>query len=446
MAPLVHLYSTDARLVRRVLGRDVGAFEFLVARHQKRAIAVARSLGVRSGELEDVVQESFLRALEKLSQLRAPDRFRVWFLQIVRNVARRTVADQRVRGDQAADDPAEAATHVERLEQGELRHAVRRAVDQLPESVRETVYLYYYEARSVRAVASSLGVSRAAVLKRLERGRNLLRAELWKEFEETLRDAIPGAREWERRARRVSVVVLSSAGLSLAGGKGALAATGAGTIKKSTELVGGVVMTKKTTVAIGIAVVAAIGLVSWLMFADRGADEASNPRVADIQSSGDDLQTPVVNEEAEPAAPAGERVELAEEQPAGGQVLRGVIRDEQGRSIEDALVLTLPTERWQALAAEGPRHGTGELTPAVPAGVRPLARLEGYCGGGSQHCGWSVHLLIARRRAIPATRSSRRISPGQRYRSRNRQRENDRARCCAQGRCDPVRNRTVGGR
>ena len=75
MAPLAEVYWTDARLVKQVLAEDPRAFERLISRHQKRACAIARATGVRPDDLEDVVQESFVRAFEKLAQLRAPGFF-----------------------------------------------------------------------------------------------------------------------------------------------------------------------------------------------------------------------------------------------------------------------------------------------------------------------------------------------------------------------------------
>src|SRR5262245_57056076 len=82
----------EPRLVKAALAGDAAAVEELVLRYQRRAHAVARAITAGStAEPEDIVQESFLQALRDLPRLRRPECFGRWFLQIVRNVARRAL-------------------------------------------------------------------------------------------------------------------------------------------------------------------------------------------------------------------------------------------------------------------------------------------------------------------------------------------------------------------
>src|SRR4030095_7493728 len=76
---------SDARLVERALAEDAGAFEALVRRHQKRAHAIARAVGVRGAAVDDVVQEAFFAAFRGLRSLKDPKSFGGWLLAIVRN-------------------------------------------------------------------------------------------------------------------------------------------------------------------------------------------------------------------------------------------------------------------------------------------------------------------------------------------------------------------------
>ena len=59
---------TDAELIRDVLGGDTGAFEILVARYQPRIFGTARKYARRDSEVEDIVQEVFVKAFTKLIQ------------------------------------------------------------------------------------------------------------------------------------------------------------------------------------------------------------------------------------------------------------------------------------------------------------------------------------------------------------------------------------------
>ncbi|MBI2377478.1 MAG: sigma-70 family RNA polymerase sigma factor [Deltaproteobacteria bacterium] len=81
---------TDEELVRRVLGGDEWATEVLFRRHAGVVIGTATRLLSNASEAEDVAQDTFIVAFEKLSQLREPGAFRGWVLQIaVRQVHKR---------------------------------------------------------------------------------------------------------------------------------------------------------------------------------------------------------------------------------------------------------------------------------------------------------------------------------------------------------------------
>ena len=69
------VHGSDATLVTRVISGDPEAFEVLVFRHQKTAYAIARAHGVPASNLDDVVQEAFLKAFRDLGDLRDRARF-----------------------------------------------------------------------------------------------------------------------------------------------------------------------------------------------------------------------------------------------------------------------------------------------------------------------------------------------------------------------------------
>jgi RNA polymerase sigma-70 factor (ECF subfamily) len=78
----------DGDLVGLARDGDPVAFRLLVERHQPMARARARSRCGNPSDVDDVVQESFLRALIGLDRLRDPDRFAGWLGSIVANVCR----------------------------------------------------------------------------------------------------------------------------------------------------------------------------------------------------------------------------------------------------------------------------------------------------------------------------------------------------------------------
>jgi RNA polymerase sigma factor (sigma-70 family) len=80
---------SDTSLVDGAVAVDSRSVETLVMRYQRKAYAVVRTIAFDSPAVDDIVQEAFLLALENLGKLRVRASFGPWFLQIVRNVARR---------------------------------------------------------------------------------------------------------------------------------------------------------------------------------------------------------------------------------------------------------------------------------------------------------------------------------------------------------------------
>ncbi|NIJ68680.1 sigma-70 family RNA polymerase sigma factor [Xanthomonas sp. 60] len=160
------------------------------------ALAITRDLQAS----EDIAQEAFVRAWQQLAQLRNPSSFMPWLRQITRNLARDWLRTQRGRpltGAAAelaigmAADPAPAAA--ERLQRVEEEVAAAEIISALPEDSREVLLLYYREGQRSQQVADLLGLSDAAVRKRLSRARAIVRDALLQRFGEFARSSAPSA-------------------------------------------------------------------------------------------------------------------------------------------------------------------------------------------------------------------------------------------------------------
>src|SRR5688572_16976434 len=210
--------QSDRAIVLRVMEGRPQAFETLIFRYQKKAHAVARSFGLESAALDDVVQEAFLQAFRDLPALRDPSSFGGWFLEIVRRVSlkeiRRAGRADKVDAGQAASLRAAGLrsepSAAEEIEQKDLREYLWRKVAELPRGTREAIFLYHHEGRSVRAVARALGISVSGAKKRLRSGREKLREKLWRALGDALRETMPSREEWRTSGRRLSLLVLGS--------------------------------------------------------------------------------------------------------------------------------------------------------------------------------------------------------------------------------------------
>jgi RNA polymerase sigma factor (sigma-70 family) len=162
------------------------------------AIALAITRDVQASE--DIAQEAFLRAWQQLDRLKNSASFLPWLRQITRNLARDWLRAQHGRpmsGDVAeiaigmAADPG--PTPAERLLQTEEEIVATEIISSLPEDSRETLLLFYREGQSSQQVADLLGLSDAAVRKRLSRARAMVRDELLQRFGEFARSTAPTA-------------------------------------------------------------------------------------------------------------------------------------------------------------------------------------------------------------------------------------------------------------
>src|SRR5690606_14557838 len=143
---------------------------------------------------------AFLAAWQNLRRLQNPSSFLPWLRQITRNLARDHLRASRHRpldGEGAeiaislAADPS--PTPAQQLDQDEREQAAAELIAALPEDSREVLLLYYREGQSSRQVATLLGLSDAAVRKRLSRARQGLRDDLLRRFGEFARSSAPTA-------------------------------------------------------------------------------------------------------------------------------------------------------------------------------------------------------------------------------------------------------------
>ena len=172
----------ELRLVRAVLDGDTTAFDTLVRSHGTQVASAARRFVRDPNDLDDVVQETFLRAYRSLQRFRGGSTLRTWLIQIALNVCRdrqRTFWKRRVV---LASDPAtlEAtpAGGTALSEAAALQQTIEAAVTKLPENLRLPFVLHAFEELSGAEVAAVLGWSESTVWTRIYAARKKLREQL----------------------------------------------------------------------------------------------------------------------------------------------------------------------------------------------------------------------------------------------------------------------------
>ena len=175
----------DAELVRLAQAGDAKAFEALVVKYQRRiARHVARYLKA-AGDVEDVVQDTFIRAYRGLASFRGDAAFYSWLYRIATNTAlshlKREPGDV-LLGDDSPEERVEAfdpgvsdAENPERtLIAKQIAETVQRALAKLQPELAEALMLYEVEGKPYAEIASMLGIPIGTVRTRIFRAREFI--------------------------------------------------------------------------------------------------------------------------------------------------------------------------------------------------------------------------------------------------------------------------------
>jgi RNA polymerase sigma-70 factor (ECF subfamily) len=185
---------SDGQLVAQTLAGQRKAFDELIRRYQRQAVAVSYRLLGNSQDSLEVTQDAFLKAFTSLATLNKPEAFGGWLMRIVSNLSLNYRRSRKTRsqlplddllgpmhGDQTEtsgagsewmsgpDDP------VRRLESQEMGQRLKRALEQLPEKQRLAIIMFTIDEMPQKDVAEALQCSVEAVKWHVFQGRKKLK-------------------------------------------------------------------------------------------------------------------------------------------------------------------------------------------------------------------------------------------------------------------------------
>jgi RNA polymerase sigma-70 factor (ECF subfamily) len=167
-----------AGLVRRVQRGDKTAFSALVRAFLRPAYAVALAVLGRRADAEDVAQDAFIVALERIDGCRHPERFAGWLLTIVRNRALNRLEERRLRDVPAAAGAPQGVVAAGDAARIGLEERLCAALGALSAAQREVVLLHDLEEWTHAEIAAALEVSEGMSRQHLFQARQKLRARL----------------------------------------------------------------------------------------------------------------------------------------------------------------------------------------------------------------------------------------------------------------------------
>jgi RNA polymerase sigma-70 factor (ECF subfamily) len=164
---------SDPRLVTRVRGGDVDAFEVLYRRHVGRVYAICLRLLGDAATAEDLTQECFMRCWRKIHSFRGDSAFGTWLHRLATNAA---ISELRRRPGwqvEADDGIAEPGPSVPST--APLQRDLERAVAELPDGARTVLVLHDIEGHTHGEIAALTGLAVGTSKAQLHRARERLK-------------------------------------------------------------------------------------------------------------------------------------------------------------------------------------------------------------------------------------------------------------------------------
>jgi len=177
----------DHSLVQRVQRGDKVAFEMLFTKYQRRVSRLISRFVRSDAEVEDIVQESFIKAYRALGSFRGDSAFYTWLYRIAVNTAKNylVAASKRpislTQFEKNDDDDFEedhfmsdAATPESELITKQIAETVNKTMNELPADLREAIMLREIEGMSYEDIADSMGCPIGTVRSRIFRAREAI--------------------------------------------------------------------------------------------------------------------------------------------------------------------------------------------------------------------------------------------------------------------------------
>ena len=185
----------DVALVERVREGDVAAYDELVRKYERQVFRIAQHITQNREDAEDVMQDAFLTAYEKLDQFQGNSKFYTWLVRIAVNESLMRLRKRRTGKMVSIDEDVEteegsvprdladwAPDPEQNYNQAELGEILRKTIQGLPQGFRIVFVLRDVEGLSTEETAETLGLSVPAVKSRLLRARLQLRERLSRYF------------------------------------------------------------------------------------------------------------------------------------------------------------------------------------------------------------------------------------------------------------------------
>jgi RNA polymerase sigma factor (sigma-70 family) len=176
--------ASDTELISYIKNGETAPYELIMQRYNQRLYRVARSFGITDGDCDDLIQQSYINAYEKLDQFKGDSQFSTWLTRILINQCLMHKRRKKILiTDDITDRPEELEMSLNQINnspeklliQEELKKILEEAIEYLPEDYRIVYLMREVESMSVKETSETLDISESNVKIRLFRAKALLK-------------------------------------------------------------------------------------------------------------------------------------------------------------------------------------------------------------------------------------------------------------------------------
>jgi RNA polymerase sigma-70 factor (ECF subfamily) len=174
----------DNHYIEQVIAGDTAAFAMLVNRHKDLVFTLAMNITRNREDAEEVAQDAFFKAFQKLAGFRKESSFQTWLYRIAYNEAITRIRKKKIKTTDLVEEMTEnireeeVEENIAGLDEQEQKDIIAKILDKLPEIDRLLVTLFYLDYHPVNEISEVTGLGESNVKVRLHRVRKKIYSEL----------------------------------------------------------------------------------------------------------------------------------------------------------------------------------------------------------------------------------------------------------------------------
>ncbi len=169
---------TDEQVVAQIIAGDHEKYELIVSRYQKKLERYIRRLTNRSEDVDDLLQEVFIKAYKNLRRFNQKLQFSSWIYRIAHNESVNLIKSSWIQKITSLEPLLLLSKENEienKLERHQLKQKMANCLEQLPIKYREPLVLYYFEDKSYQEISDILRLNGQTVGVLIHRAKNKLK-------------------------------------------------------------------------------------------------------------------------------------------------------------------------------------------------------------------------------------------------------------------------------